>query len=93
MTTTDDILDLRARVEALEQRAATEESSAIEPAPAPAADGPLWQVMRDAHGTCIPDSLGYAAEIDAVADWLAARGCAGSADMLRTEARRARGEA
>ena len=69
------LLDLRARVEALERRAATEESSAtdvdsallrtgmvtsshlaifreswtVEPAPAPAADRPLWEAMWEAY--------------------------------------------
>lgn len=79
------LLDLRARVEALEQRAAA-------PAPAPAADRlkSLQEVMREAYVLAGSDGPGFTAGIDAVADWLAARGCAGSADMLRSEARRAR---
>lgn len=88
--------DLRRRVEALEARAATEESSATEPAPAPAADRPLWEVMYDAH--CDAASEGKAdlawrtaAEIDALADWLAARDPVhrGAVFALRSEARRA----
>lgn len=63
-----------------------------EPAPAPAADRlkSLQEVMREAYVLAGSDGPGFTAEIDAVADWLAVRGCAGSADMLRTEARRAR---
>ena len=96
--------DLRRRVEALEQRATTEESSA--PEPAPAADRPLWEVMQDAHlneaGMVLysnssqpvlgePDRFTRAAEIDAVADWLDARAVGVDAVVvLHAEARRAR---
>ena len=79
------ILDLRRRVEALEQRAA---------APAPAADRPLWEVMYDARcdvllqGEAIAHR--YAAEIDAVADWLEDKGYLRGWELLRAEARRAR---
>ena len=80
--------DLRRRVEALEARAATEP----EPAPAPAADRPLWEVMRVAwnyRGNMRPED-DWAAAIDAVADWLDARGSRYARDVLRAEARRAR---
>jgi len=79
------IIDLRRRVEALEQRAA---------APAPAADRPLWEVMYDARcdvllqGEAIAHR--YAAEIDAVADWLEDKGYLRGWELLRAEARRAR---
>ncbi len=68
---------------------------APEPAPAPAADRPLWEVVAQARynsdgARMASVRLATAAEIDAVADWLAARGCAGSADLLHAEARRAR---
>ena len=91
------ITDLRRRVEALEQRADAEQSSAPEPAPAPApaADRPLWEVMRERFTAVpLPDrSLAdsYAAEIDAVASWLDARGYGwDAAAALHAEARRAR---
>ena len=84
------ILDLRARVEALEQRATIKESLTVEPAPAPD-DRPLWQVMREAYWSAGMDGAGFAAEIDAVADWLDCHGRHYSAAAaLRTEARRAR---
>lgn len=89
MTTTDDILDLRRRVEALEQRA----TPAPDPAPAPAADRPLWRVVHEAWsatGAAASDATGYAAEIDAMADWFDSRGCHGAAHDLRAEAQRAR---
>ena len=76
------IIDLRRRVEALEQRAA---------APAPAADRPLWEVMYDARcdvllqGEAIAHR--YAAEIDAVADWLEGKGYLRGWELLRAEAR------
>ena len=89
------ILELRARVEALEQRAA-----APEPAPAPAADRPLWAQMEAAYGLAKREYSAtparYAAEIDAVADWLSHSTEPGlhlAAEILRTEARRAREEA
>jgi len=120
MTKLEYILDLRRRVEALEARAAAEESSAtdvdsallrtgmvtarhlatikeslrVEPAPAPAADRPLWEVMYDARcdvllqGEAIAHR--YAAEIDAVADWLEDKGYLRGWELLRAEARRAR---
>ena len=81
------LLDLRARVEALEQR------QAPEPAPAPAAYPPLlWEEMRDAYLNALPaiDAITYAAELEAVADWLTSREHCGAASALRTEARRAR---
>ena len=91
------LLDLRARVEALEPRAATEESSATEPAPAPAADRPLWAQMHKAYGLATAAhptySARYAAEIDAVADWLARSLPIDPVKLLRAEARRARGKA
>jgi hypothetical protein len=121
MATTDDILDLLRRVEALEARAATEQSSAtdvdsallrtgmvtarhlatikesltVEPAPAPAADRPLWEVMSQARYSSVGARMGSvrlatAAEIDAVAEWLDARGSSYARDVLRAEARRAR---
>ena len=131
MTTTEDawyeqerwILDLRRRVDALEQRALTApEPSADQrrlnnpvqiaecggpcseggPAacdcgalaePAPAADRPLWKVMRGAYASVRPLSVaeGYAAEIDAVADWLDARAVGVDAVVvLHAEARRTR---
>ena len=83
------MMDLRRRVEALEQRAA-----APEPEPAPAADRPLWVVMKDAFTKIerpLPHQL--AAEIDAVASWLEQRYLdryPGAAELLRIEARRAR---
>lgn len=66
-----------------------------EPAPAPAADRPLWEVMVQARYNSDGPRMGSvrlatAAEIDAVADWLDARGCHGAAHDLRIEARRAR---
>lgn len=80
------ILDLRRRMEALEQRAAAPES-----APASAADRPLWEQMEYAWEF---DSMGetedWARVISAVADWLAAREQCGAASALRSEARRAR---
>jgi hypothetical protein len=121
MTKLEYILDLRRRVEALEARAAAEESSAtdvdsallrtgmvtarhlatikeslrVEPAPAPAADRPLWEVMSHA---CYPippsgDKHDWADAIDAVATWLERRYLdryPGAAELLRNEARRAR---
>ena len=83
------ILELRARVEPLEQRAP---APAPEPAPAPAADRPLWEVMYD--NCCDAARKGdlawrTAAEIDAVAAWLADREHCGAASLLRIEARRA----
>jgi hypothetical protein len=90
MTTTDDILDLRRRVEALEQRAATEESSATEPAPAPAADRLLWKQMHLAYYEAVGVTESWASVLDVVADWLAARGYPGAAELLRAEAQRAR---
>ncbi len=90
------IIDLRRRVEALEQRALTApEPSAAEPAPAPAADRPLWEVMRQARrvAKAVESSIAsrYAAEIDAVADWLDARAVGVDAIVaLHAEARRAR---
>ena len=88
------MMDLRRRVEALEARAAAEESSATEPAPAPAADRPLWKLMRVAwnyRGNMRPED-DWAAAIDAVADWLAARNPVhrGAVFALRSEACRAR---
>lgn len=82
------LLDLRRRVEALEQR----QAPAPEPAPAPAADRPLWEVMRVAwnyRGNMRPED-DWAAAIDAVADWFDSRGCHGAAHDLRAEAQRAR---
>ncbi len=86
------LLDLRRRVEALEQRAA-----APEPAPAPAADRPLWEVVAQARynsdgARMASVRLATAAEIDAVADWLAARKPVhgGAVVALRVQARRAR---
>ena len=82
------ILDLRRRMEALEQRALTApEPSAAEPAPA--ADRPLWREVRGAM-QAVPGEIDWVAAQLAVADWLAARGCEVSADLLRAEARRAR---
>ena len=85
------LLDLRRRVEALEQRAP---APAPEPGPAPAADRPLWEVMqkawRSAEAVEFIFRHRYAAEIDAVAEWLDARGCMDAGDLLRAEARRAR---
>ena len=95
------IIDLRRRVEALEQRAAAP-APAPAPEPAPAADRPLWEVMKDAHlneaGMVLysnssqpvlgePDRFTRAAEIDAVAEWFDSRGCHGAANALRAEAR------
>ena len=111
------LLDLRRRVEALEARAATEESSAtdvdsallrtgmvtarhlatikeslrVEPAPAPAADRPLWREVRGAT-QAVPGEFDWVAAQLAVADWLAAREHCGAASALRAEARRAREE-
>ena len=110
------LLDLRRRVEALEARAATEESSAtdvdsallrtgmvtarhlatikeslrVEPAPAPAADRPLWAQMAETYYEAPDDPEEWAAVLDVVADWLAAREYCGAASALRIEARRAR---
>lgn len=78
------LLDLRRRVEALEQRAA-----APEPAPTPAADRPLWREVRGAM-QAVPGELDWVAAQLAVADWLAAREHCGAASALRIEARRAR---
>ena len=77
------IIDLRRRVEALEQRAA---------APAPAADRPLWEAMSQARynsdGPRMASvRLATAAEIDAVADWLEGKGYLRGWELLRAEAR------
>jgi hypothetical protein len=95
MTKLEYILDLRRRVEALEARAATEQSSATEPAPAPAADRPLWEVMSHAYYPIPPsgDKHDWADAIDAVATWLERRYLdryPGAAELLRNEARRTR---
>lgn len=84
------LLDLRRRVEALEQRrAATEESSATEPAPA--ADRPLWRQMHLAYYEVSDAPEDWAAVLDAVADWLDARAVGVDAIVaLHAEARRAR---
>lgn len=89
------ILDLRRRVEALEaleqQRAATEESSATEPAPAPAADRPLWELMdRVFYDNGGQDHDDWVATINTVAERLEEHGYHDAGDFLRTEARRAR---
>lgn len=82
------LLDLRRRVEALEQRAA---ASATEPTPAPAADRPLWKVMdRVFYDNGGQDHDEWVATINAVADWLSAREHCGAASALRSEALRAR---
>ena len=62
-------------------------------AAAPAADRlkPLWEVMGQAYARAGGHQAGYAAEIDAVADWLDCHGRHYSAAAaLRTEARRGR---
>lgn len=79
------ILDLRRRVEALEQRAT----------PASAADRPLWKVISHAYYPIPPsgDKHDWADAIDAVATWLERRYLdryPGAAELLRNEARRAR---
>lgn len=82
------LLDLRRRVEALEQRTLTApEPSAAEPAPA--ADRPLWREVRGAM-QAVPGEFNWVAAQLAVADWLAAREHCGAASALRIEARRAR---
>ena len=79
------LLDLRRRVEALEQRTA--------PAPAPAADRPLWEVMAETYHESPDYPECWAAVLDVVATWLERRYLdryPGAAELLRNEARRAR---
>lgn len=81
----DAVLDLHRRLRALE----TEPVDAP-PAPAPAAEGDLWQVMLEAHrlgmgaqsqyGIHRFDMRGMAAEIAALRDWLKRELCIGAGD-------------
>lgn len=68
--------------------------SVPKPAPAPAADRPLWEMMDEAYNLATTStrtfSGRYAAEIDAVAERLEEHGYHNAGDFLRTEARRAR---
>ena len=85
------LIELRDRLAALEARQPAPPTQRTEPE----VQRELWDQMRIAWLSHYPGgvALGYAAEIDAIADWLARYGHDAAALALRYEARRVRGEA